>query len=106
MPVFRTPFGFRAVLHLLYRYRQLGVVTVSDIINRFAPTSENNTQAYIKSVCDNGYFRPDDVITFDVPCLFKLIVSMYFVEQGVRIPSLHSFILIHTINDFLNVYKS
>ena len=94
-------FGFRAVLRLFYRYRQLGVVTVSDVISRFAPNSENNTQAYINSVCVNGHFRPDDEITFDFSCLLKLICSMYFVEQGERISPLDLSILIDTIVEFL-----
>lgn len=78
-------YGFRAVLRLLLRYHQLRVITVSAIITRFAPNTENNTQAYIKSVCDNGHFNSDEEITFDVVCLTKLICSMYFVEQGERI---------------------
>lgn len=94
-------FGFRAVLRLLHRYRQLRVVTVHGIINRFAPSSENDTQSYVNLVCLNGHFHIDEEIPFDVPTLTKLICSMYFVEQGERISPFDLSILLDTIVEFL-----
>ncbi|EMJ4547592.1 hypothetical protein R5R04_003688 [Klebsiella aerogenes] len=50
---FETPeHGIRALGRNLLSYQHQGIDTVSDIINRWAPPSDNNdTAAYIKSVC-------------------------------------------------------
>lgn len=43
-------FGFRAMVKILFRYETLGVSTVGGIIERWAPSSENDTLAYIADV--------------------------------------------------------
>lgn len=50
---FETPeHGIRALGRNLLSYQRQGIDTVSDIINRWAPPSDNNnTDAYIKAVC-------------------------------------------------------
>ncbi|WP_436922289.1 hypothetical protein [Klebsiella aerogenes] len=50
---FETPeHGIRALGRNLLSYQRQGIDTVSDIINRWAPPTDNNdTAAYIKSVC-------------------------------------------------------
>ncbi|HGN9444691.1 TPA: hypothetical protein ACK0KV_003734 [Raoultella ornithinolytica] len=50
---FETPeHGIRALGRNLISYQRQGIDTVSDIINRWAPPSDNNdTTAYIKAVC-------------------------------------------------------
>ncbi|HBQ0418679.1 TPA: hypothetical protein L7I76_000988 [Klebsiella aerogenes] len=50
---FETPeHGIRALGRNLISYQRQGIDTVSEIINRWAPPSDNNdTAAYIKSVC-------------------------------------------------------
>lgn len=50
---FETPeHGIRALGRNLISYQRQGIDTVSDIINRWAPPSDNNdTSAYIKAVC-------------------------------------------------------
>ncbi|MFT5755394.1 MAG: hypothetical protein ACI9LM_000101 [Alteromonadaceae bacterium] len=49
---FTTPeYGFRAAYKILMTYRnKYDLRTISDIIHRWAPTSENDTQAYIDYV--------------------------------------------------------
>lgn len=50
--VFDTPEnGLRAAMVNLKSYRKKGVVTIGDIISRWAPPTENNTQNYIDFVC-------------------------------------------------------
>ncbi|MDD3669550.1 MAG: structural protein [Alphaproteobacteria bacterium] len=51
--IFREPkFGIRALATILRNYkRKYGICSVSGIIARFAPSSENDTAAYIRSVC-------------------------------------------------------
>lgn len=43
-------FGIRAMVKILFRYETLGINTVRSIIERWAPASENDTEAYIASV--------------------------------------------------------
>lgn len=46
-------YGIRAACYLLMvSYRRKGVVSISEIISRFAPSSENNTDLYIQFVCN------------------------------------------------------
>ena len=45
-------YGYRAMIKLLQNYRKLnGCRTISDFINRWAPSVENNTSGYISRVC-------------------------------------------------------
>lgn len=49
--VFESPeWGIRAMAKILTSYRQRGVVTLSAIINTWAPPFENNTAAYVNHV--------------------------------------------------------
>jgi hypothetical protein len=51
--IFVAPrYGIRALATILRNYkRKYGICSVSGIINRFAPSTENDTAAYIRSVC-------------------------------------------------------
>lgn len=51
--VFVSPaWGFRALaLDLRTKWSRDGLTTIRDIITRYAPASENNTEAYIDRVC-------------------------------------------------------
>jgi hypothetical protein len=44
-------YGIRALLIILRNYIRKGHNSVELIIKRWAPSSENNTEAYIKAVC-------------------------------------------------------
>lgn len=74
--VFVAPeWGFRALAIIIRNYRdRYGLLTVRDIISRFAPSNENITPAYIKHVCDamgvepNKTLNLDDAITLQSLC--------------------------------------
>lgn len=52
--------GFRALAKILVRYQEeYGLDTVTLIINRYAPASENNTDAYIRHVAAKLKVDPD-----------------------------------------------
>ena len=57
--------GVRAACIILMRsYRKFGFVTVEQIIKRFAPPSDNDTDNYILFVCNQtGFFRSTMMIT-------------------------------------------
>lgn len=45
-------YGYRALIRLLQNYRRRhGCQTIAEMIQRWAPSSENNTSAYIVDVC-------------------------------------------------------
>lgn len=69
-------YGVRAAAILVLRsYRSKGILTISEIINRYAPTSENNTVKYVEYVCNQL-----GVFPFDIPKnkdeYYKLLVAM------------------------------
>jgi hypothetical protein len=77
-------YGYRAIFVLLRGYFDKGYNTVSKIINRYAPSSENQTDSYIASVCGKVGVSPDTVLDFNDPLQMKrLVKAISFVENGV-----------------------
>lgn len=81
---FITPeYGIRAIARILQSYKREGLNTIQSAINRWAPPNENNTTAYINSVCQDCNLKPDTVVDFDtiMPTLIKAIIQH---ENGVQ----------------------
>lgn len=58
----RLEYGVRAAAIIVMRsYRARGVLTFSEIINTWAPSSENPTSSYIKFVCGKLSALPFDI---------------------------------------------
>lgn len=56
-------YGFRAMCRIYATYaRKHDIRTVREIIARWAPASENDVEAYVRSVCEHSGFSPDMVI--------------------------------------------
>lgn len=73
----------RAGAYLLMRsYRRAGVTKLADIIRRWAPAVENNTNAYISFVCKRTGFRLDTTLCF-VSDFAAVLAAMEIFEQGV-----------------------
>jgi len=64
-------------------YAKNGIVNVRGIISRWAPKNENNTDAYIASVCAALKVNPDQYIdlTVEMPALVKAIIRQ---ENGLQ----------------------
>ena len=60
--VFVAPeWGIRALTKLILNYDRIyNVNTVEGIITRYAPSNENDTEAYIAHVCKVGGFEKDE----------------------------------------------
>lgn len=59
--------GIRALCKTLLAYEDKhDLHCIEDIINRWAPPSENNTQAYIDDVCARTHWRPDEYIDLKI----------------------------------------
>lgn len=80
-------YGLRAGFYLLRRYiSRYHLNTISDIIKRWAPTNENNTENYIKRVSLEVGLSPYEPIRFeDKETMCKIVNAMVFVENGQRV---------------------
>ncbi len=77
-------YGLRAGFIILRRYiRRYNLNTVQLIISRWAPRSENDTNAYVSTVCAKTGLQPDQPINFaDQETMTKLVSAMCLVECG------------------------
>lgn len=77
-------FGYRAAFKILNTYlTKYGIYRVGEIIKRWAPSIENNTEAYIGAVCDyTGFDKYKSILKKD-ECI-SLIRAMAKVEIGAK----------------------
>ena len=75
--VFDEPvYGLRAMAIILKKRLAAGQNTVDEIISRWAPGNENDTDAYIESVCKSmGCSDVEPLTHEDLPALMKAIVQ-------------------------------
>lgn len=80
-------FGLRAGFVLLRRYIQrYHLQTISDIISRWAPPSENHTSKYVEFVAQRLEISPLDKIAFeDANTMCSLVSAMCKMECGEEI---------------------
>jgi len=78
------PYGLRAAFIILRRYiLEYKLDTISKIVSRWAPSSENNTLAYIRRVSASMKYDADATISYhDKQKMFALIKAMVQVECG------------------------
>jgi hypothetical protein len=87
-PIFETytdpKYGFRAGAILLKNYQRLyGLSTVRELINRFAPSSENNTNNYVAFVAGQmGVSENQSLDLNDSSTLAKMMHAMSVMEVG------------------------
>jgi hypothetical protein len=84
--VFVSPeYGIRAMAVLLINYqRRYGLNTLRGIIGRWAPSSENNTAAYVASVSRAVGIGPDEAIDNVASILPRLIPAIIQHENGMQ----------------------
>ena len=76
-------YGWRAAFCLLRRYITVyGANTIEKIIRRWAPSTENNTQAYIEMVSKLANKAPDAPIDFLTIEILQVAAAMCRVENG------------------------
>lgn len=83
---FESPaWGYRAIFVLLDTYRRRhGLQSLREMISRWAPPSENRTEAYIRAVADDTGIDPDEPIdTRDRKTMVPVAASISRVENGV-----------------------
>jgi hypothetical protein len=78
------PYGYRAIYALLREYINKGYNTIEKIINRYAPGSENNTEAYINTVVKKTGINKKRVLTFqEINEITDIVAAISFVENGI-----------------------
>lgn len=76
-------YGYRAMFKILSNYyRKHHLTTIRQIVGRWAPENENNTDAYIKAVSDYAGIPADDLINFDREQMIRIVAGMSKVENG------------------------
>ncbi|EFP97433.1 hypothetical protein [Vibrio caribbeanicus] len=82
--IFNNPaHGFRAGAKVLRSYHRQGFVTLSQMINRFAPSHENDTSGYVRNVSKwSGIGENQVVDVTDSAQLATVLHSMSRMEVG------------------------
>lgn len=79
-------YGYRAMFRILSNYyKNYKLDTIRKMIGRWAPESENDTNAYIKAVSDYAGIPADDTINInDREQMIRIVAGMSKVENGVE----------------------
>jgi len=84
--VFKEPiFGIRALAKILYNYnKNYGINTITGIVNRWAPSVENNTSNYIGYMTAKTGYKANQVLdmTNDAEVMFKLVNAIIGFENS------------------------
>ena len=78
-------YGYRAVFVLLDTYRsRYGLTTIRQMLNRYAPPTENFTEGYVRFVADYSGVMPDEVVdTRSERDMIPIVAAMSKIENGV-----------------------
>lgn len=80
-------YGIRAGFKILGTYIRNGINTIEEIISRWAPPSENNTENYIRFVCDETIIPRDleltDLSIHDYWTKIIILQAMIKMECGI-----------------------
>lgn len=78
-------YGYRAVFVVLHTYaRRYGINTIERMISRYAPASENHTQAYVDAVSEwSGVPPTSHLTTTNAEVMMPIVAAMSRVENGV-----------------------
>lgn len=91
-----TDYSIRAGIKILRSYRMRNIKTIRQIIETFAPATENDTERYITSVCKwTGYSASQEVSN---PVIASMVLaSMIRMETGLQLSASHIYeIIINT----------
>lgn len=77
-------YGYRAMFVLLDSYRsKYGLCTIRQMLNRYAPPSENFTEGYIRFVASRTGIAPDEIVnTRAARDMVPIVAAMSEIENG------------------------
>lgn len=78
-------YGYRAMFVLLDTYsRRYGLCTIRQMLNRYAPPSENFTEGYIRYVAGKTGIAPDEMLNSRAARdMVPVVAAMSQIENGV-----------------------
>ena len=78
-------YGYRAMFVLLDTYRsRYGLTTIRQMLNRYAPPTENFTEGYVRFVADYSGVMPDEVVDTRAEMdMIPIVEAMSKIENGV-----------------------
>lgn len=80
-------YGIRAIAVILTNYgEKYGLDTVQEVISRWAPPEENNTNAYAKLVADALGVGPEDHIDIHDPDVMRVLVKAIIKQENGSVP--------------------
>lgn len=77
-------YGLRAMIKLLLNYMGDGKTTIRQIIRKYAPSTDNNTEAYVQAVSQAINFLPDTPLPATRTVVSALVRSMARHENGMN----------------------
>ena len=79
-------YGYRAAFKLLNNYqRNYGLDTIRKMIGRWAPSEENHTDAYVRTVAERSGVPADSrITTTNRDVMVPIVAAMSFVENGIE----------------------
>lgn len=76
-------YGIRAMGRILVNYqRRHGLKTLRGIVSRWAPPAENDTDAYIRHVCDQVGAGPDDAVDVENPEILEALTAAIITHEN------------------------
>ena len=77
-------YGYRAIFVLLDTYsRRYGLCTIRQMLNRYAPPSENFTEGYIRFVSEKTGIAPDEIVNSRAARdMVPIVAAMSQIENG------------------------
>jgi mRNA-degrading endonuclease HigB of HigAB toxin-antitoxin module len=75
-------YGIRALLVLLRNYIRKDFNTIEKIIKRYAPSNENDTEAYIRAVSNTSGYDANMILEFTFEDMLPLIKAISKHENG------------------------
>lgn len=78
-------YGYRAMFVLLDTYsRRYGLCTIRQMLNRYAPPSENFTEGYIRFVSEKTGIAPDEIVNSRAARdMVPIVAAMSQIENGI-----------------------
>ena len=80
-------YGVRAMMKLLLKYQKdYKLNTINELVGKYAPRNENNTNAYIERVCNSMQCSENQIINLkEKNTMCNLVDAMIAVENSVHI---------------------
>lgn len=83
-------YGYRAAFKLLNNYQcNYGLNTIRKMISRWAPSNENHTNIYVRTVSEHSGIPADSrITTTNRDVMVPIVAAMSYVENGIEVKML------------------